>query len=276
MRNGNRLLSLLMVVLGSVPSTMAVKRAKSLSTRRPSSAQASRRTGRTASSKRVGRPKNGAGNRKSSMTTFVLNNQGEKKVMKKKVEKDKMAVAVAAPVSAGLIGGGVGVGFYKYYHSDGQIRKRNLEKSGKFKNLLDVPQTSFSLLPAYEMKCDTSGKGNLETRPFVWLKHEDKWYVLMRKDNKTVKGALKGLSDLFLRMQELSENSTQNSKQYDAKVSSKGVSINVVGYTADKMGQMSTGSIEKSKSAGKGRKISSRVFYELGEPEKKEKSKLMI
>lgn len=271
MRNGNRLLSLLMVVLGSVPSTMAVKRAKGPSTRRPSSTQTSKRTGRTAGSKRVGKPRNGAGSRKSSVTTLVLNDQGKKKVMKKKGEKDKIAVAVGVPVSVGLVGSGAATAAYQYYYSDGQIFKRNFEKSDKFKSLSVVTEAAFDLLPAYEMKCDTSGEGNLKTRSFVWLKKgDDEWYVLMRKDNKTVKGALKGLGDLFEKKQVSMGSTTSSGPEYDAKVSMKDIDMDIVSSTANKMGKMSTGNIVKLKTK-KGGKISKRIMYELGGPEEKKK-----
>ncbi len=106
MKNGNRLLSLLMVALSSVPPAMAVKRMR-LPGQKPSfsNARGFKRTGRAAGSKGIGKSgKNTVDDKSSPKMSFVINDQGEEKVMREeKWSTEKKGTAVGLSSSVGVV-----------------------------------------------------------------------------------------------------------------------------------------------------------------------------
>lgn len=294
MSNNRRMLSLLMAVLGSVSSSFAAQR-------RPNGgAQSGATQGRRMNARRPGGMKSN-GNSRGGRTSghkemvkkpVVLSDNGNVSLPKGKngdggkwSNVEKAGIGAGGVVGAGLLTTGIVVAGRAYHYSDGQIRKRNLAKSSKMSNDNDMNETSFDKLLAYEMKCDTSGKASLKTRPFVWLKVKSgqdnnfgevgKWYVLMRKDNKTVKGSLKGLCNLFLKKQGAGGNTLNMispEPELAAKVKNGEVSRSVIRSTAYVVSVKSVGadlnSINVSggdKQRKKGEKVMQRIEKELGQ-----------
>ncbi len=273
MKNGNRLLSLLMVALGSVPSAMAVKRTRSPGQKPSSSnAQGFKRTDRAAGSKEVGKPgQNVIGGKRSSRKTFVLSDGGKERVMREGGLSREGKIAVGVATGLGVAVGTTGFGLYERHYADGPTHNRNLDKSAEYdKN----GPNSFDKLPFYELKYDKNGKASLKTRPFVWVnkKGTDNWYVLFRRDNKTSGGALKDLGKLFEVKQDMSSSlsesiPTQESAGYNAAVIKGKVTKNLIDATAYTIAKKSVENVKSKKKTEKENEIRSRIVYELGGPE---------